>query len=78
LPAPIQTAFADTDFEIPAAYTKGKKQISITVEHVNAIKVVPAPANDPAKAAAPPQADGCNEYYYWVYCYGPTPLKAQE
>ena len=77
LPAPTQTAFADTDFEIPAAYTKGKQQISITVEHVNAIKVVPAPADVPVKAAAPPQADGCNEYYYWVYCYGPTPLKAE-
>ena len=34
LPAPVETAFADTDFEIPAAYTRGKHQITVRVEHV--------------------------------------------
>ena len=34
LPAPAETAFVDTDFEIPAAYTRGKKHISVRVEHV--------------------------------------------
>jgi hypothetical protein len=36
LPTPAQTAFADSDFEIPAGMTRGKKQISVRVEHVSA------------------------------------------
>jgi hypothetical protein len=43
LPAPAQTAFADTDFEIPAAYTRGKKEVTIQVKH---IKGEPANANN--------------------------------
>jgi hypothetical protein len=39
LPAPVETAFVDTDFEIPAAYTRGKDHISVRVEHVAAQKV---------------------------------------
>jgi hypothetical protein len=39
LPAPAETAFVDTDFEIPAAYTRGKDHISIRVEHVSGQKV---------------------------------------
>ena len=73
LPAPPQAAFADTDFEIPAAYTKGKQRISITVEHVKAIN-----AATPAQAAGDLQTLGCNEYYYWVYSYGPTPLPGKQ
>jgi hypothetical protein len=74
----MQTAFADTDFEIPAAYTKGKQQIVVTIEHVKAIRTRPAPgAAKPAGAADVAPADSSNEYYYWVYCYGPTPLEAE-
>lgn len=34
LPALADVAFADTDFEIPASYTKGKDRITVRVEHV--------------------------------------------
>ena len=51
LPAPAQTAFADTDFEIPATYTRGKSRISITVEHVKASDATPV-----AKAPAAPKS----------------------
>jgi hypothetical protein len=34
LPATPETAFRDTDYEIPAAYTKGKNQITIKLQHV--------------------------------------------
>jgi hypothetical protein len=34
LPAPPHSAFVDTDFEIPAAYTKGKKRVTIELRHV--------------------------------------------
>jgi hypothetical protein len=57
LPAPLDTAFVDTDFEIPAGYTKGKDSVTIKVAHVSGQKV-----------------NSTNEYYYWVYCYGKTPL----
>ena len=60
LPAPAETAFVDTDFEIPAAYTRGKKHISVRVEHV-----------------AGQKADSTNEYYYWVFSYGPKRFAAQ-
>ena len=39
LPAPAETAFVDTDFEIPAAYTRGKDRITVRVEHVAGQKV---------------------------------------
>jgi hypothetical protein len=102
LPAPRETAFADTDFEIPARYTENKSRITITLEHVKASHGTPAtqvlaaaqaaaqaaeltkahkavPPQIAAQAAATqsapaPGADASNEYYYWVYCYGPTPL----
>ena len=57
LPAPGEAAFRDSDYEIPAKYTKGKKSITIKLEHA---KAQPADSN--------------NEYHYWVYCYGRTPL----
>lgn len=34
LPAPAETAFVDTDFEIPAVYTRRKDHITVRVEHV--------------------------------------------
>ncbi len=43
LPTPSKTAFADTDFEIPVAYTRGKKELTIQVKHVRA---EPANANN--------------------------------
>ncbi len=52
-----EAAFRDTDYEIPAKYTKGKSFITVKLEHVEA-----QPSNSN------------NEYYYWVYCYGRTPL----
>jgi len=73
LPAPPEAAFADTDFEIPATYTKGKEQISITVEHMQALNATP-PVKEPAEAL---QVPGNNEYHYWVYSYRPTPLPAK-
>jgi hypothetical protein len=60
LPAPLDTAFADTDYEIPAAYTKGKERVTIRVAHVSGQKV-----------------NSTNEYYYWVYCYGKTPVSSE-
>jgi hypothetical protein len=43
LPTPASTAFADTDFEIPATYTKGKEKIRIEITHV---KAEPSNANN--------------------------------
>src|SRR5262249_34526359 len=57
--APVETAFVDTDFEIPAAYTKGKDHVTVRVEHV-----------------AGQSLDANNEYYYWVYSYGPRRFSA--
>ncbi|MCE5267364.1 MAG: DUF2961 domain-containing protein [Planctomycetaceae bacterium] len=34
LPATPETAFRDTDYEIPAAYTHGKQRLTIRLEHV--------------------------------------------
>jgi hypothetical protein len=35
LKAPPETAFRDTDYEIPAVYTKGKDRLTIKLEHVS-------------------------------------------
>ena len=43
LPTPANTAFADSDFEIPASYAQGKNQLRIRIEHVRA---EPANANN--------------------------------
>ncbi len=43
LPTPVQTAFADSDFEIPARYTRSKERIAVRIEHVRA---EPANANN--------------------------------
>ena len=55
-----ETAFRDTDYEIPAAYTKGKDRVTIKLKHV-----------------AGQADDSSNEYYYWVYSYGRTPIPAE-
>src|SRR5262249_51182278 len=39
LPAPADTAFVDTDFEIPVVYTRGKDHITVRVAHVAAQEV---------------------------------------
>src|SRR5262249_31942673 len=57
--APVEMAFVDTDFEIPAAYTKGKDHVTVRREHV-----------------AGQSLDANNEYYYWVYSYGPRRFSA--
>ncbi|MGW8257633.1 MAG: hypothetical protein ACWGMZ_09125, partial [Thermoguttaceae bacterium] len=58
LRAPPEAAFRDTDYEIPAAYTKGKDRLTIKLQHVSG-----------------QPDDSTNAYYYWVYCYGPTPVQ---
>jgi len=60
LPAPAETAFVDTDFEIPMAYTRGRDHITVRVQHLAGQKV-----------------DSSNEYYYWVYSYGPRRFSRQ-
>jgi len=50
-------AWFESDFEIPGSYTKGKKEISITLEHV------------PVDAKPKDILDENNEFYYWVYTY---------
>ena len=36
IPVPAETAFRDSDYEIPAKYTKGKSSIAVRLEHVDA------------------------------------------
>ena len=50
---PDNQRWRDTDFDIPAKYTRGKDKLRITIK----------PAN----------ADGINEFRYWVSCFGLTP-----
>ncbi len=59
LAAEPEAAFRDSDYEIPAAYTRGKDRITIRLQHV-----------------AGQVDDSTNEYYYWIYCYGRTPIAA--
>ncbi len=60
LPVNPAVAFRDSDYEIPAAYTRGKDHVTIRLEHVAGRK-----------------DNSSNEYYYWVYCYGRTPVNPQ-
>ena len=53
----MPTKFRDTEFEIPAALTKGKATLNLKMVTRNALAV--HPADDKLT----------NEYYYWVYCY---------
>lgn len=54
--SPAETAWVDTDLFLPAAFTRGKSQITLRVRCV--------------ESAAEPQ--GINEFRYWIYCYGPA------
>lgn len=60
LPGPADAAFRDSDYEIPASFTRGKSRIAIRIERI------------PGSPDASNQE--YNEYYYWVFCYGKTPL----
>ena len=62
LPGPADAAFRDSDYEIPASFTHGKSKITIRIERI------------PGSPDAGNQE--CNEYYYWVFCYGETPVPA--
>ena len=60
----MPTKFRDTEFEIPAALTKGKQTLDIRMLTKNSLAVNPA------------DAKLTNEYYYWVYSYvNPAPAK---
>lgn len=54
LDAPANQAFADTDFVIPATYTRNKRQITLRIAYESAADMT----------------HGINEYFYWVYSYG--------
>lgn len=51
--APVSQSWVESDFEIPAYYTKGKSQINLRMEYV---------ASDGNNGEV-------NEFYYWCYCY---------
>lgn len=53
----MPSKFRDTEFEIPATLTKGKKQLSIRIATKNSLAVKPA------------DEKLTNEYYYWIYSY---------
>jgi hypothetical protein len=52
-PNPLKSRWMDTEFEIPAKYTVGKKLITIKIEPVS-------DSNSKQK---------WNEFYYWIYTY---------
>jgi len=53
----MPSKFRDTEFEIPAALTNGKKKLAIRLVSKGSLGVKPA------------DAGLVNEYYYWVYSY---------
>ena len=54
----ITRRFRDTEFEIPARFTRGKPSVELTMKTLD------------AEAALDPDNRGLtNEYHYWVYCY---------
>jgi hypothetical protein len=53
----MPTKFRDSEFEIPAALTKGKQQLNLKMVTKNSLAIMPA------------DAKLCNEYHYWVYSY---------
>ena len=58
----MPTKFRDTEFEIPAALTKGKATLNLKMVTRNSLAVNAA------------DAKLTNEYFYWIYCYtGATP-----
>jgi len=54
--SPPETGWVDSDLFIPAALTRGKRQITVKVRCVESANA----------------RQGINEFYYWVYGYGPT------
>jgi hypothetical protein len=62
----IAKRFRDTEFEIPASFTRGKSSIVLTMKTRG------------AEAALDQEDQGLtNEYYYWVYSYRKTDAGAQ-
>ncbi|MEI8376672.1 MAG: DUF2961 domain-containing protein [Planctomycetota bacterium] len=53
----IPAKFRDTEFEIPASLTSGKKELRIRMVTKGSLAVTPA------------DAGLTNEYYYWIYAY---------
>lgn len=53
----MPSKFRDTEFEIPAALTKGRKTLDIKIVTKGSLAIRPA------------DAGLTNEYYYWVYSY---------
>ncbi len=56
--APQNQAWRDTDYDIPATYTKGKQNIRVRIEYVS--------AKDPKL--------GISEFFYRVFCFGLAPV----
>jgi hypothetical protein len=56
----MPTQFRDTEFEIPAALTTGKKKLNIKMLTRDSLAVNPS------------DAKLTNEYYYWIYSYTKT------
>jgi hypothetical protein len=58
----INKRFRDTEFEIPAALTRGRSSLRLTLKTIG------------SKAAIKPEDEGLtNAYHYWVYCYRRLP-----
>ena len=55
----IAAKFRDTEFNIPASFTKGKSSVRIRLESKGSL------------AFQKEDAGLTNEYYYWIYCYRP-------
>lgn len=53
----IPAKFRDTEFEIPAALTRGKKQLQVRMVTKGSLSVTPS------------DEGLTNEYYYWIYCH---------
>ena len=51
--APINQAWVETDFEIPAQFSAGKSELNIKLEYI------PSDGNN----------GEVNEFYYWAFCY---------
>jgi hypothetical protein len=56
----MPSKFRDTEFEIPAALTKGKKKLDIKMVTRNSLAVNPS------------DEKLTNEYFYWIYSYVST------
>jgi len=57
---PADQRWRDSDFDIPAKYTRGKRTVRLTLEAL--------PGPDPAR--------GFSEFHYWLYSFGRAPLPA--